>query len=186
MKRCTGLLALLLAAALLCGGCQPDPPRPEASPALAVSAQEAGRLADAQLGLLADLVTPLERERVVSLLLSLIPLRQARLEDGVWEKSGEEARLVQQLNRLYERYTVKYLGHGGTWGYGSPAEKTLAEYKIVNGESLSLITDYGSAQYGRADYEALWAQMRAMLPEDAFRLFSRFVVFTDGPDETLA
>lgn len=186
MKRRTGLLALLLMAALFCGACRSDPPRPESSPALAVSAQEAGRLAGVQLGLLADLVTPLERERVVSLLTSLLPLRQARLESGVWEKSDQEARLIQQLNRLYERYTVKYLGHGGTWGYSNPTEKTLAEYHIVGGETIRLATDYGSAQYGREDYEALWAQMRAMLPEDAFRLFSRFTVFTDGPNETLA
>ena len=187
MKKRLTVPALFLALALLCGACGLDAPRPEPE---ASAPQHAGgpleQLADAQLGLLSGHISAAERERVLSLLGALEPLRRERLEAGRWQKSGEETRLLRQLNRLYERYTVKYLGEGGTWGYGSPSERTLAEYRIVDGEALRPISVSDGAGYTEGDYLRLWDQMLAMLPEGAFGRFTRFTVFTDGVDETLA
>ena len=115
MKKTPWLLWILLLL-LFCSGCEDgalEPPLadPEVGPA-------AEHLACAQLGELDGLITEAERQRVLLLLEQVIPLRQERTQAGVWEKSGEELRLTGQLNRLYERYTVKYLGSGGAWGYG--------------------------------------------------------------------
>ncbi|UQT49215.1 hypothetical protein M5E87_04635 [Flavonifractor plautii] len=41
------------------------------------------------------------------------PLRQTREAEARWQLSTEEANLVDRLNRLYERYTLKYLGAAG-------------------------------------------------------------------------
>lgn len=107
------------------------------------------------------------------------PLRQTREAEARWQLSTEEANLVDRLNRLYERYTLKYLGGGGSWGYASPAERPLADYAVEPDGGLRLTS-------GEDVYRPLWAQVNALLPEGALDGFSRFTVFTDGLDETLA
>jgi len=185
MKKTPWLLWILLLL-LFCSGCEDgalEPPLadPEVGPA-------AERLACAQLGELDGLITEAERQRVLLLLEQVIPLRQERTQAGVWEKSGEELRLTGQLNRLYERYTVKYLGSGGTWGYGAPTEKILAEYTIQEGARLRKDTraETEESLYTEADFQSLWEKLYAFLPEGAWADFSRLIVFTDGLDETLA
>lgn len=174
-------LVLLLALCAGCGESAGEPPAPELR-------ADAERLAAVQLGELDGLVTETERARVVALLERVLPLRQERMREDVWEKSGEELRLTGQLNRLYERYTVKYLGSGGAWGYGAPAEKVLAEYAIQQGERLRKDTraETEESQYTEEDFQDLWEKMYAFLPEGAWADFSRLIVFTDGVDETLA
>ena len=175
---------------LLCAGCEEYGAVPESAPPAAAGEirQEAERLARAQLGALDPLITSQERERVVSLLERAVPLRRAREADGCWERSGEEERLAHQLNRLYERYTVKYIGSGGVWGYGAPEEQVLAEYVIHQGTDLRKDTRAKTedAGYTEEDFRSLWEDMYAALPQGAWADFSRLIIFTDGEDETLA
>ncbi len=182
------IILLVLALALLCGCTQEAVPEPSA-PGTAGVRLEAERLAQAQLGVLAERVSAQELERVVVLLERLVPLRQERLEADRWEKSATEERLVSRLNQLYEEYTVRYLGDGGGWGYGSPRERVLAEYYIRDGVSLepdrSAQTEPGE-DFDGADAQALWERMLSLMPEGAWADFSRFILFTDGKDETLA
>lgn len=182
------VLPLLLLLALL-GGCafplDPAPP-PAAAPAdqAAVTA-----LLDAQLGELGGLLTPVEYDRALGFMTSLWPIREERLTQGTYEKSEEEERLLSKLNTLYDRYTGKYLAGGdpNSWGYGYPKEETLAEYLVMpSGELSTAVRARAKGNWTVEDYEALWDQVRALLPGGALRDFSRFVVFTDGVDETLA
>lgn len=187
MKRyvliCLGILFLL------CTGCEEYGAAPESAPPSSEEIRrEAERLAQAQLGALDPLITSQERERVVSLLERAVPLRRAREADGSWERSGEEERLTHQLNRLYERYTVKYIGSGGVWGYGAPEERVLAEYVIQQGSRLRRDTRAKTEEsgYTEEDFQGLWEDMYAALPQGAWADFSRLIIFTDGEDETLA
>lgn len=187
-KRCAALvLALLL---LLCGcGTEQAASAPAPSALSGESLAQAERLLSAQLGALEDMIDEKEYRRCMDFMKQLWPLRQERLEAGRYEKSSEERRLVDRLNQLYERYTEKYLGPGGTWGYASPREQILAEYIIEDGRSIKRDKRAGSRETGgwtEADYTALWDQMCAILPEGAYKDFTRFIVFTDGPNETLA
>lgn len=193
MKKYIIIFALLLPAlALFCGGCQEESssvPTP-APPVSEADHQTAERLAAAQLGLLDELVSSKERERVVSLLERLVPLSQEREAAGRWEKSSEEERLIQQLNRLYERYTIKYIGSvAGGWGYANPAEYVLAEYTIHDGGTLrrdSRGESKESALYTEEDYFFLWDWMCSFMPDGAWDDFSRLIIFSDGEDEVLA
>ena len=86
------LLALLL---LLCASCAPSSPA-ASSPSPTLSPQEEAEVdaaLDVQLGLLKDLVTDAERSRLRAFLTQVWPLRQARLEEGVYEKSRREVHL---------------------------------------------------------------------------------------------
>lgn len=133
MKKAAVCILFLL---LCCSAC--CAPAPAAAPEAGAGAAhtEALHLARAQLGRLAERVSEREEERVVALLERIIPLRQARQASGGWQPEGEEARLVAQLNRLYERYTARYLGDGGGWDSDSPADRVLAEYWIQEDETL--------------------------------------------------
>ncbi len=185
MKKAAVCILFLL---LCCSAC--CAPAPAAAPEAGAGAAhtEALHLARAQLGRLAERVSEREEERVVALLERIIPLRQARQASGGWQPEGEEARLVAQLNRLYERYTARYLGDGGGWDSDSPADRVLAEYWIQEDETLRPDPESPFRPDGdrEVEYEALWAQMRGLLPEGSWAAFSRFTVFTDGADETLA
>lgn len=183
-------LAALLA---LCAGCLEEGAAPSAAPpAPALTAQDEAdidAMLDAQLGLLKDQITEAERERARGLLARAWPLRQERLEAGTYAKSTEEARLYDRLNQLYERYTVKYIENGGTWGYGSAAERTLATYYIKGGTDIRPDPTFSAERlsgWTEEDFLDLWDQMRAMLPQGAYDDFSRFTVFTDGESNTLA
>ena len=181
-------LALLL---LLCASCAPPAPA-GASPSPTLSAQEEAEVdaaLDAQLGALKDLVTGEQRDRLRAFLTQVLPLRQARLEEGVYEKSARETHLWEQINRLLERYTVQYLGDGGSWDYGDDNETYLAGYLIQDGAQLRPdpgFTPSGSGAWTEEDFLALWERMRAILPEGAYEDFDRFTVFTDGEDGVLA
>ena len=137
------------------------------------------RLLNAATEVYESLVSLQELAHVHTLVEQLLPLRQAREGENRWRLSTEEANLVDRLNRLYERYTLKYLGGGGSWGYASPAERPLADYAVEPDGGLRLTS-------GEDIYRSLWAQVNALLPEGALDGFSRFTVFTDGLDETLA
>lgn len=178
-------LALCLLLALLGAGCTQPAPTPEPAQPSALG-EELGRLADAQLGLLSDVITAEERGRALLLLEQLEPLRRARLEAGRWEKSAQEEQLLRRLNRLYERWTTRYLGDGGPWGYSSPPERVLAGYRVVEGNALrpaDVAGRRGTDQEADAD---LWARIVSLLPDGALERFTRFTVFTDGPEEMLA
>lgn len=189
LRRGRGLAGLLVGLMLLCTACTgpwESMPQPTESQRYRAQAEAA---ADVQLGVLRDYLTPQERERVVAQLEQLIPLRESRMAEDRYERDSRETRLVEVLNRLYERYTVKYLGDSGTWGYTYPTERLLGEYKIQDGTTL--VPDPGfkprpGGPYTREEQETLWEDMRALLPEGAFADFDRFTVFTDGVDETLA
>lgn len=185
MKRGTLFCALSILLLLLCAACSETTAEP---PTTAYRA-EAERLANAQLGVLAHHISPAERERVVEQLETLVPLRARRMEENRHEKTPTEARLVGVLNRLYERYTIKYLEDGGTWGYTSPTERELGRYLIAGGDAIRPdpnFTPRPGGGYTEADMALLWTQMVEMLPDGAFEDFERFTVFTDGADETLA
>lgn len=175
----TGPLVVLLSLLLLCGCTQSY----AGGPALEDASLSAAL--DVQLGLLEPYLTGKERERAMMLLKEIWPLREERLNAGRYEKSSRESRLLEQLSRLYDRYTAKYLGGESSWGYESPPEHTLAEFRISDGTELTLISEELSLE-DQAEYLALWDSMLQILPEDAFADFTRFTVFTDGPDETLA
>ena len=200
MHKSRPIAALLLALLLLLSGCAREEGtasggfagvggRPRALTEEEIAA--AGARVDAQLGLLSGRVTEEEYAACLDLMEELWPLRQERLEEDRWEKSTQEQRLVDKLNDLYEEYTIRYIGDGGTWGYSYPEERTLAVFDITPDgeiESSRALPGKGASQegYTGADYQALWDQMTAMLPEDAWEDFTRFIVFTDGEYETLA
>ncbi|WP_130869663.1 hypothetical protein [Intestinimonas massiliensis (ex Afouda et al. 2020)] len=168
MKRCKYIPLLLLALLLLsaCG----SSPRIQA---------EARRLAAVQLGKLDGEITKAEHQQVTDLLERLIPLRQAREVRGEWEPSGEEERLVTQLNQLYEDCTRRYLGDLGGWSADEEKMEALAEYQVKGNGTLELTE-------GKDDYRALWQLVDAMLPQGSLDAFDRFTVFTDGEEEILA
>ena len=176
MVKRRALLALL--PLLLLAGCK-QPEKFSTSSGVSVENPAADALASAQLGELDGLLSEAELAHVHTLVEQLLPLRQAREGENRWRVSTEEANLVDRLNRLYERYTLKYLGGGGSWGYASPAERPLADYAVEPDGGLRLTS-------GEDIYRSLWAQVNALLPEGALDGFSRFTVFTDGLDETLA
>lgn len=176
MVKRRALLALL--PLLLLAGCK-QPEKFSTSSGVSVENPAADALASAQLGELDGLLSEAELAHVHTLVEQLLPLRQAREGENRWRLSTEEANLVDRLNRLYERYTLKYLGGGGSWGYASPAEHPLADYAVEPDGGLRLTS-------GEDIYRSLWAQVNALLPEGALDGFSRFTVFTDGLDETLA
>lgn len=183
-RRMTAVLLLVL----LCAGCGESSAAPP-SPEREAPRQEAERLAQAQLGALSGLVSQRERERVTALLEQVVPLRREREEADVWEKSAGETRLIEQLNRLYERYTAKYIGSGADWSAEAPGERVLAEYAIESGGALrpALLTQaQPSFSEQEREYLDLWRRMRALLPEEAWSDFTKLVVFTDGLDATLA
>lgn len=174
---------VLLLVFLLCGGCRLAGELSALSPPPVVTSvpDDLDQVLDAQLGVLKECISPAERERAMSFLAQLWPLRADRLNQNRYEWSGEEARLIERLNQLYERFTVKYLGDSGGWGYSDPPVRSLAQYRIADGALLP-----SSGGVINAAYQALWDQMTGLLPDGAFAQFTRFTVFTDGPDETLA
>ena len=104
MVKRRALLALL--PLLLLAGCK----QPEKFPhplAYLWKIQPPDALASAQLGELDGLLSEAELAHVHTLVEQLLPLRQAREGENRWRLSTEEANLVDRLNRLYERYTLK-------------------------------------------------------------------------------
>jgi len=140
---------------------------------------EAARLANAQLGQLADRLTTEERGRVLFLLEQLVPLRQAREQANRWELSPQEEELVAQLNQLYQDLTQRYLEEPL-----EPVEEEeappLAQYEI--GADGTLIPDKSD----KAEYRDLWDKVNALLPEGSLKPFTRFTIFTDGEADILA
>lgn len=172
------LAALLLLLALLCG-CAPQAAGPEAA--------ELDRLLDAQLGKLVPLISREERQAARDLLAELQPVQARRLERGKYEKTSTEVKLLQELNALYDAYTVRYLNpEEEAFDYQEPPWKTVARYDILEDGTLTPTR----AQAARAPEEpelfALWEQIWGWLPEDAFERFDQITFFTDGEYETLA
>lgn len=168
-------LPLLLACLLSLSACG-APFRTGGEPGFQTEAQ---RLANVQLGRLADRLTRDERQKVVELLEWLLPLRRIREAGGTWEPSPQEERLVEQLNRLYEDYTRRYLGDMGSWSPDEEKMELLAEYDVTSKGQLE-------PTEGEDRYRSLWEQVEAMLPEGSLDSFDRFTVFTDGEEEVLA
>ena len=151
-----------------------------AADAVAPSLQaEVARLTDIQLGQLAGRLNQMEKDQVQSLLEELVPLRQARAQEGRWELSPQEEELVEQLNRLYEDFTQRYLEEPQ-----EPVEEeetpALAQYEI--GADGTLIPDKSD----KAEYRALWDKVNELLPDGSLKPFTRFTIFTDGEAEILA
>lgn len=185
-KRGAALLCLLLA--LLCAGCAGTGTQtaPEEQP----DQETLDRELDAQLGLLAGAVTQEERQEAMELWKLVRELRTKRLDRGEYQWSRGERELLEQLNSLYEEYTIRYLeGDELGWGYANPREYAIASYRIQGGEQITLMPDTLDLSHGpwtQEELEALWQTMRDMLPEGAFTDFIRFYVFTDGEGETMA
>ena len=175
MKKYTGVLSACLLVCLLSGCATPSPEAPDAA--------ELDQALAVQLGLLDGLLTEQERARAMAFLARIWPLRTERLAEGIYEKSDQERRMLEQLNRLYNRYTTKYLGEAPQWSSDIPAERTLARYRIVDGTLRLANQDGGTPSQA---YEALWNKITRILPEHAFSGFTHFTVFTDGPSELLA
>lgn len=140
---------------------------------------EAGRLADAQLGQLADRLTREEKDQVQTLLEELIPLRQDRARENRWELSAREQELVDQLHQLYEDFTQRYLEEPE-----EPKEDeeppTLAQYDVDKAGKLTPV------EGDKDEYRALWDKVRSLLPEGSLDAFTRFTIFTDGAADILA
>ena len=140
---------------------------------------EVARLTDIQLGQLAGRLNQMEKDQVQSLLEELVPLRQARAQEGRWELSPQEEELVGQLNQLYEDFTQRYLEEPQ-----EPVEEeetpALAQYEI--GADGTLIPDKSD----KAEYRALWDKVNELLPDGSLKPFTRFTIFTDGEAEILA
>lgn len=147
---------------------------------------ELAALLDAQLGLLSGYISPDERAAAAAVLEEIWPLRSARLERDRVEKSENEKKLLQTLNELYERYTVKYMGEAGRWDEGGPTEHVIQSYRIEEDAILPLQDGGSATPEEQREHNALWRGMNALLPEGAFDDFTTFTVFTDGADEVLA
>lgn len=148
------------------------------------------RTLDAQLGLLTEYVTGEERAACLEILTTLQPIREARLDQGKFEKNDYEQRLLRRLNALYEAYTVQYLNpEAEDFGYENPPARIVAEYKIQPDGSLTTGrdgVDLSGWDWTEADLLALWEDMLDLLPEGAFADFTRLTLFSDGVDETVA
>lgn len=173
MNRRNRIPLLLLVPALFLSACGRQAP---ADPDVQA---EAARLADAQLGQLADRLTDQERAQILLLLEELVPLRQARAQENRWALSDREAELVAQLNELYEDCTQRYLEEPQVPD-GDEEPPTLAQYDI--GKDGQLTPVEGDAN----TYRPLWDQVRALLPAGSLDAFTRFTVFTDGEADVLA
>lgn len=118
------------------------------------------------------------------------PVRQARLDRGEYRRGDREQELLEELNGLYEAYTIRYLGGDDLgWGYTDPEEHVLARYRIGGAGELTLMPNSLDLTHGpwtREDLEEMWESMQAVLPKDAFRDFRSYVPFTDGEGETVA
>lgn len=154
-----------------------------------VDAAQAESELDAQLGLLKTEITGEERQAALDLWVKVKSVRDERLAKGVWERSDYEWRLLRRLSKLYDTYTIRYLGGDEAgFGYQNPPEKTLAVYSIGPSGELTPDeeNDFSGAEWSEEELLDLWEQMVALLPEGAFQDFDRLTMFTDGPEETVA
>ena len=160
------------------------------SPAPGADQETLDRELDVQLGLLAEVITQEERSAAMDLWMRLRPVRQARLDRGEYRRGDREQELLEELNGLYEAYTIRYLGGDDLgWGYTDPEEHVLARYRIGGAGELTLMPNSLDLTHGpwtREDLEEMWESMQAVLPKDAFRDFRSYVPFTDGEGETVA
>lgn len=140
---------------------------------------EVARLTSIQLGQLAGRLNQMEKDQVQSLLEELVPLRQARAQEGRWELSPQEEELVNRLNQLYEDFTQRYLEETEEME-GEEGPPALAQYEI--GPDGTLIPDKSD----QAEYRALWDRVNELLPDGSLKPFTRFTIFTDGEAEILA
>lgn len=145
---------------------------------------------DVQLGLLAGALTEGERKQAMDLWKQVRVVRLARLARGEYWREDREWDLLEQLNALYEAYTIRYLGGDDLgWGYANPEEQTVGRYRIDGGETLVPIPnslDLSHGPWTQVELEELWTAMRDALPPGAFADFQRFNLFTDGEGETMA
>ena len=112
------------------------------SPAPGADQETLDRELDVQLGLLAEVITHEERSAAMDLWMRLRPVRQARLDRGEYRRGDREQELLEELNGLYEAYTIRYLGGDDLgWGYTDPEE---ALEDMVNGRIHwnAVIVDY--------------------------------------------
>lgn len=154
-----------------------------------VDAAEAEAELDVQLGLLKEEITDEERQAALDIWLKVKSVRDERIGRGEYDRSNYEWRLLQRLSRLYDDYTIQYLGGDEAgFGYRNPPEKTLAVYEIGSGGVLTPDgdNDFTNSQWSEAELLGLWDQMLELLPQGAFDHFDRLTMFTDGPDETVA
>lgn len=154
---------------------------------------EVERVLDAQLGGLVREVTPGERRQAEALLWQLLPLQNLRQRMDLYPYLGPEELLLQELNDLYEELTDRYLGPVEEEEYSSPREQILARF-IIQPEDYDIAwDDSGRRRKGEttdteelARYQALWKQVRRVLPAESLAPFGYFLIWTDGEGETLA
>ena len=192
-------LTALLCAALTLWSCAPSEQEQRVLEQAGITSVSVDEVLDAQLGVLIWHISPAERARARKLLADLMPLKQRRLVRGEAEPGAKESGLLEELNELYEKYTVKYLdGYGGGdegwgWSWDGPEATYYATF-TVNSQSgeLSGAMQNGLRRKGAdisaelEEYGYIWQDVRAILPKEALRRFSLFTVWTDGPGETLA
>lgn len=144
---------------------------------------------DLQLGLLKDELTDEERQAAMEIWLKLKPIRDERIARGEWNRDNYEWRLLKRLSRLYDDYTIKYLGGDEIgFGYQNPPERTVAVYHIGPDGALTpdKDNDLSGGQWTETELLDLWEQMLELLPDGAFDDFDQLTMFTDGPEETVA
>ena len=194
MRKKTHILTLSLVLVLLCSACGALP-NLFGGGRLATHSELAAQRAlkeglEAQLGLLSRRLNTEERQACMDVWSELWPLRQARLERGLYDAGERESRLARRLRKLLDGYTVAYLdGSEDGFGYLNPPMEEVASYTVGEGDEITSKGDADEpedADWTQADLEAMWDYIRGILPDGAFENFSRFDVFTDGPEETLA
>ena len=95
------------------------------SPAPGADQETLDRELDVQLGLLAEVITQEERSAAMDLWMRLRPVRQARLDRGEYRRGDREQELLEELNGLYEAYTIRYLG-GDDLGWGTRTRRNTS------------------------------------------------------------
>lgn len=179
-------LTILLVVCLLLSGCQYIEPK-SLSPGEQADFEAALELS---LGRLAGCITEEEYQTARQRLMTLWPLRQARLDRGDFEPGWRERFYLSSYSRLLDSYTATYLGKSRWWWSSDrPEDVDLVNFHIQTDGILTTpyyYEDWDRFSYERSDAEELWNSVRSVLPEGALDDFKEFHLFTDGDYETVA
>ncbi|MCI8539476.1 MAG: hypothetical protein HFF18_12615 [Oscillospiraceae bacterium] len=179
-------LTLILIFCLLLSGCQTAGPEQ-------LSTQEQAEfqaVLDLSLGSLKKHLSQEEYQTAQQRLMTLWPLRQARLEQGEFEPGWREQFYLSAYSRLLDSYTAVYLGKSRWWWSSDrPEDVDLVNFHIQSNGVLTAPYYYegwDDFPIERKDADALWNSVKSVLPEGALDDFKEFHLFTDGEYETVA